>query len=50
MAQAFAYFDAFEQAMTQAVEIAKQNEGWLKSQRQGHGQDRRVMPDAVYGV
>ena len=43
--KAFANFDAFEQAMTQAVEIAKQNEGWLKSQRQGHGQSRRAMPE-----
>ena len=43
--KAFANFDAFEQAITKAVEIAKQNEGWLKSQRQGHGQSRRAMPE-----
>ncbi|MGQ0592510.1 MAG: hypothetical protein ACT4QB_07630 [Gammaproteobacteria bacterium] len=37
---------AFEHAITQVVEIAKQNEGWLKSQLQGqgHGQSRRAMP------
>ena len=28
--------------MEQVVEIAKQNEGWLKSQGQGHGQNRRA--------
>ena len=44
--KAFANFDAFEQAITKAVEIAKQNEGWLKSQRQGHGQSRRAMPES----
>lgn len=27
------------------VEIAKQNEGWLKGQRQGHGQSRRAIPE-----
>ena len=31
--KAFANFRAFEQAIGQVVEIAKQNEGWLKSQR-----------------
>jgi hypothetical protein len=29
------------------VEIAKQNEGWLKSQRQGHGQNRQAMPPGL---
>ena len=43
--KACANFGAFEQAIGQAVEIAKQNEGWLKSQRQGHGQSRRAMPE-----
>ncbi len=43
--KAFSNFGAFEQAIGQVVEIAKQNEGWLKSQRQGHGQSRRAMPE-----
>jgi hypothetical protein len=43
--KAFPSFGAFEQAIEHAVEIAKQNEGWLRSQRQGHGQNRRVMPE-----
>jgi hypothetical protein len=43
--RAFASFRAFEQAIEQVVEIAKQNEGWLRSQRQGHGQNRWAMPD-----
>jgi hypothetical protein len=43
--KAFSNFDAFEQAIGQVVEIAKQNEGWLKGQRQGHGQSRRAMPE-----
>ncbi|TLZ59266.1 MAG: four helix bundle protein [Gammaproteobacteria bacterium] len=33
----FSGFSAFEHAITQVVELAKQNEGWLKSQRQGQG-------------
>jgi hypothetical protein len=41
--KAFANFNAFEHAITQVVEIAKQNEGWLKSQGQGQGQNRRAM-------
>lgn len=45
--KAFPNFNAFEHALTQVVEIAKQNEGWLKSQRQGHGQNRRAMPDRL---
>jgi tRNA A37 threonylcarbamoyladenosine synthetase subunit TsaC/SUA5/YrdC len=32
--KAFANFNAFEHAITQVVEIAKQNEGWLKYQSQ----------------
>jgi len=43
--KAFANFDAFEQAITGVVEIAKQNEGWLRQQRQGYGQSRRAMPE-----
>ncbi len=42
--KAFPNFNSFTHAITQVVEIAKQNEGWLKSQRQGHGQNRQVMP------
>jgi hypothetical protein len=43
--QAFANFTSFEHATTRVTEIAKQNEGWLKSQRRGHGQSRRAMPE-----
>jgi len=43
--KAFANFKAFEHAIGKAVEIAKQNEGWLKSQGQGHGESRRAMPE-----
>lgn len=39
---AFPNFGAFEQAIEQVVGIAKQNEGWLRSQRQGHGQSREA--------
>ena len=42
--KAFPNFNAFEHAITQVVAIARQNEGWLRSQRQGHGQSRRAMP------
>ena len=42
--KAFASFNAFEHAIVQVVTIAKQNEGWLRSQRQGPGQSRRAMP------
>ena len=42
--RAFANFNAFEHAVTQVTAIAKQNEGWLKSQRQDRGQNRPVMP------
>jgi len=47
--KAFARSSSFEHAVTLTVEIAKQNEGWLKSQRQSHGptgagQNRRAMP------
>jgi len=45
--KAFANFQAFEHAIGQVVKIAKQNEGWLKSQRQGHGQNRRAMPETL---
>jgi hypothetical protein len=47
--KAFTKLSSFEHAVTLAVEIAKQNEGWLKSQHQsrdptGAGQNRRAMP------
>jgi hypothetical protein len=42
--KAFPNLNAFEHAITQVVEIAKQNEGCLKNQGQGHGQSRRAMP------
>jgi len=42
--KAFASFNAFAHAIQQVVAIAKQNEGWLRSQRQGHGQNRPAMP------
>ena len=45
----FPNFNSFEHAITQVVEIAKQNEGWLKSQGQGHGQNRRAMPAELAG-
>jgi hypothetical protein len=41
--KAFVNFNSFEHAITQVVEIAKQNEGWLKSQGQGQGQNWRAM-------
>jgi hypothetical protein len=50
--KAFSNFNSFEQAVTLVVDIAKQNEGWLKSQRRhqdeiGAGQNRRVMPSGI---
>ena len=45
--KAFANFNSFEHAITQVVAIAKQNEGWLKSQGQGQGQNRRAMPSGL---
>ena len=40
--KAFPNFNSFEHAITTVTSIAKQNEGWLKSQ--GQGQNRRAMP------
>jgi len=45
--KAFANFNSFEHAMTLVIDIAKQNEGWLKQQRQGRGQNRRAMPSGL---
>jgi hypothetical protein len=42
--KAFNSFNSFEHAIGLVTEIAKQNEGWLKSQQQGHGRNRRAMP------
>jgi hypothetical protein len=36
-AKAFANFKSFEQGIRLVTDIARQNEGWLKSQRQGRG-------------
>jgi hypothetical protein len=41
---AFAKLNSYEHAATMTVEIAKQNEGWLKSQHQSRGQNRKAMP------
>jgi hypothetical protein len=46
-AKAFANFNAFEHAIGCVTEIAKQNEGWLKSQQPGRGQNRPAMPDRL---
>ena len=55
--KAFPNFNSFEHPIGLVVEIAKQNEGWLKSQRlespglesrnQGHGRNQRVMPEGL---
>jgi len=42
--KAFVGFSAFECAITKVIELAKQNEGWLKSQHHGQGQNRPAMP------
>lgn len=47
-ARAFASFASFEHAVTRVTDIARQNEGRLKSRR-GRGQNRRVMPDGLAG-
>ena len=51
-AKAFANFNSFEHGIGLVTDIARQNEGWLKSQRQGRspdgaGQKRRVILDEV---
>ena len=47
-ARAFANFNSFEHAITQVVDIARQNEGWLKSQQErSSGQNRRVVPQPL---
>jgi four helix bundle protein len=47
--KAFANFHSFEHAIRLVTEIAKQNEGWLKYQRQGPGQSRSAMPEGLTG-
>jgi len=42
--QAFANFNSFEHAIDLATNLARQNEGWLKSQQQGPGPNRSAMP------
>jgi hypothetical protein len=43
--KAFKSFRSFEHAIGLVISIAKQNEGWLKSQ--GHGRNRQEMPDGL---
>ncbi len=57
--KAFQKMTSFEHAAAQIVEIAKQNEGWLKSQApssgeagttspsEGYGQNRRAIPNGI---
>jgi hypothetical protein len=45
----FSGLSTFEHAMKQVIELAKQNEGWLKSQRQGQGRNRSAMPEGLAG-
>jgi len=51
-AHGFPNFNSFEHAVRLVTDIARQNEGWLKSQRQGGrpsgaGRNRRVILDEV---
>ncbi len=46
-AKAFPNFNSFEHSIVLVTEIAKQNEGWLKSQHKGRGQNRRVILDEI---
>ncbi len=45
--KAFPNFNSFGHAIELVTEIAKQTEGWLKSQGQGHGRNRRAMPEGL---
>ena len=45
--KAFSSLRAFEHAIGLVVDIAKQNEGWLKSQ--GQGRSRTAMPERLAG-
>ena len=46
-AKTFPNFNSFEHGIRLVTDIAKQNEGWLKSQQRGRGQNRRVILDEV---
>jgi len=46
-AKAFPNFNAFEHSIHLVTDIARQNEGWLKSQEQGRGQNRRVILEEI---
>ncbi|MBX3027857.1 four helix bundle protein [bacterium] len=46
-AQALPTFKSFEHAIRLVTDIARQNEGWLKSQQRGRGQNRRVILDEI---
>lgn len=45
--QALPNFKSFEHAIGLVTGIACQNEGWLKSQQKGRGQNRRVILDEI---
>jgi len=45
--QALQSFKSFEHAIGLVTDIAKQNEGWLKSQHKGRGQNRRVILEEI---
>jgi hypothetical protein len=47
--KAFQRFSSFEHAIGLVVEVAKQNEGWLRSQHRGLGQNRAAMLDEPAG-
>ena len=46
-AQAFPNFNAFEHAIRQVTDVARQNEGWLKSQQRSRGQSRSAILDEI---
>jgi hypothetical protein len=46
-AKALPHFNSFEHAIRLVTDIARQNEGWLKSQQQGRGQNRRAILDEI---
>ncbi len=46
-AKALPNFNSFEHAICLVTDIARQNEGWLKSQRQGRGQNRHAILEEV---
>ena len=46
-AHAFPNFNSFEHGISLVTDIARQNEGWLKSQQRGRGQNRRVILEEI---